>query len=105
MAEDYEAVNVALTASETDFSTSLYRHAQFARHFGSAMRILDVGCNNGRGGVVLRQAKPSAHIEGLEMLAARAALVSAGVYEAVMVGHPATIVGARAQFDALVRGS
>jgi hypothetical protein len=55
--------------------------------------------------VVLRQANPSAHIEGLEMLAARAALVSAGVYEAVMVGHPATIVGARAQFDALVRGS
>jgi glycosyltransferase involved in cell wall biosynthesis len=94
VAEDYEALNAALTASETDFSTSLYRHAQFARHFGSAMRILDVGCNNGRGGVVLRQAKPSAHIEGLEMLAARAALVPAGVYDAVTVGDLATIAGA-----------
>ena len=27
VAEDYEAVNVALAASETDLSTALYRHA------------------------------------------------------------------------------
>jgi SAM-dependent methyltransferase len=53
---------------------------------------------------VLRQAKPSAHIEGLEMLAARAALVRAGVYDAVTVGDLATIVGSGAQFDAVVMG-
>jgi hypothetical protein len=64
VAEDYEALNAAQTISETDFSTALYRHAQFARRLGSAMRILDVGCNTGRGGVVLRQAKPSAALGG-----------------------------------------
>lgn len=47
--EDYEALNAAQTASET-FSFTAYRYAQFARHLGSAMRILDVGCNTGRGG-------------------------------------------------------
>jgi predicted TPR repeat methyltransferase len=68
------------------------------------MRILDVGCNTGRGGVVLRQAKPSAHIEVLEMLARGAALVPAGVYDAVTVGDLATIAGSGTQFDALVMG-
>ena len=103
MAEDYEALNAAQTVSEIDSFTA-YRYVQFARHLGSAMRILDVGCNTGRGGLVLRQAKPSAHIEGLEMLAARAALVPAGVYDAVTVGDLATIAGSGAQFDALVMG-
>ena len=56
------------------------------------------------GGVVLRQANPSAHIEGLEILAARAAFVPAGVYDAVTVGDLTTIAGAGAQFDALVMG-
>jgi 2-polyprenyl-3-methyl-5-hydroxy-6-metoxy-1,4-benzoquinol methylase len=68
------------------------------------MRILDVGCNTGRGGVVLRQAKPSAHVEGLEMLAARAALVPAGVYDAVTVGDLTTVASTGAKFDALVMG-
>jgi 2-polyprenyl-3-methyl-5-hydroxy-6-metoxy-1,4-benzoquinol methylase len=103
VAEDYEALNAAQTASETDSFTA-YRYAQFANHLGSAMRILDVGCNTGRGGVVLRRANRSAHIEGLEMLAARAALVPAGVYDAVTVGDLAAIAGAGAQFDALVMG-
>jgi hypothetical protein len=49
MAEDYQALNAAQTASETDSFTA-YRYAQFARHLRSAMRILDVGCNAGRGG-------------------------------------------------------
>ena len=103
MAEDYQALNAAQTASETDSFTA-YRYAQFARHLRSAMRILDVGCNTGRGGAVLRQANPSAHIEGLEMLAARAARVPAGIYNAVTVGDLATIAGAGTQFDALVMG-
>ena len=38
------------------------------------------------------------------MLAARAALVPAGVYDAVTVGGLAPIAGAGAQFDALVMG-
>ena len=38
------------------------------------------------------------------MLAARAALVPAGVYDAVTVGDLTTIAGAGAQFDVLVMG-
>lgn len=103
MPEDYEALNVAQTSAETDSFTP-YRYAHFARHLRSATRILDVGCSIGRGGAVLRQANPSAHIEGVDMLAARAALVPTGVYDAVTVGDLTTIAGAGAQFDALVMG-
>ena len=103
MAEDYEGLNTAQTASETDSFTPA-RYSQFARHLEGATRILDVGCNTGRGGRVLRQANPSAHIEGLEMLAARAALVPAGTYDAVWVGDLATICDAGKRFDALVMG-
>jgi hypothetical protein len=91
LAEDYEALNAAQTVSETDSFTA-YRYAQFARHLGSAISILDVGCNTGRADMVLRQANPSAHIEGLEMLAARAAPVPAGIYDAVTVGDLTTVV-------------
>ena len=38
------------------------------------------------------------------MVAARAALVPAGVHDAVMIGDPAPIAGAGARFDALVMG-
>ncbi len=51
MDEDYEALNAAQTVSETD-SITAQRYVQFARHLGSAMSILDVGCNTGQGGVV-----------------------------------------------------
>jgi len=103
VAEDYGALNAAQTISETDSFTP-YRYVQFARHLGNATRILDVGCNTGRGGGVLRQTYPSAHIEGLEMLAARAAAIPDGVYDAITVGSLATISGGAAKFDALVMG-
>lgn len=103
MTEDYEALNAAQTISEADSFTP-HRYAQVARHLGDATRILDVGCNTGRGGVVLRAAKPTAHIEGIEMLAARVAAVPPGTYDAVTVSDLAAVVATGAQFDALVMG-
>jgi hypothetical protein len=51
VAEDYGVLDAAQTVSETDSFTA-QRYVQFARHLGSAMSILDVGCNTGQGGVV-----------------------------------------------------
>jgi 2-polyprenyl-3-methyl-5-hydroxy-6-metoxy-1,4-benzoquinol methylase len=100
--EDYVALNEAQTISEVDSFTP-HRYAQFARHLGSAQRILDVGCNTGRGGAVLRAALPSVHLEGIELLAGRADRV-ADVYDAVTVGDLTAMAGQHQPFDAMVMG-
>ena len=103
MAEDLPSLNAAQTEAETDSFTP-YRYAQFARHLRDASRVLDVGCSTGRGGAVLRDALPGARLEGLEMLAARAERIPAGVYDAVTVGDLATLAASGTRFDALVMG-
>ena len=52
---------------------------------------------------MLRRANPCAHIEGLEFVSARSAVVPAGIYDRVTVGDLATI-DVEARFDALVMG-
>lgn len=103
MPEDLPALNAAQAEAETDSFTP-HRYAQFARHLREATRILDVGCSTGRGGEVLREAMPTARLEGLEMLAARAAGIPDGVYDAVTVGDLATLAASGTRFDALVMG-
>jgi 2-polyprenyl-3-methyl-5-hydroxy-6-metoxy-1,4-benzoquinol methylase len=99
--EDYEALNAAKAYDVDAFTTR--RYAQFARHFAGASRILDAGCGSGDGGAVLRRTNPSAHIEGLELVTARSAVIPAGIYNEVTVGDLATI-DVDLPFDALVMG-
>lgn len=103
MPEDHEALNAAQAVAETDSFTP-HRYAHLARHLGDANRILDVGCGIGRGGAVLREARPAAHIEGVELVAGRAARVPDGIYDAVTVGDLATLADGGPRFDALVLG-
>lgn len=101
--EDLVGANAARTASETDSFTP-YRYRHFARYLGRSRQVLDVGCNTGRGGVELRQALPSARIEGVEMVARRAHGVPAAVYDEVTIGDLGTVVGSGRRFDAIVMG-
>jgi SAM-dependent methyltransferase len=83
----YEQVNKLQTNSEDNPLTPA-RYRQFARHFPPKTEtVLDVGCNNGRGGVVIKQLLgQNAKLFGVECVQERIDQIPAGVYEKVFYG-------------------
>lgn len=84
---DYEQVNKLQTNSEVNPLTPA-RYRQFIRHFPAKVEsVLDVGCNNGRGGVVVKEllgGKITLH--GVECVQERIDQIPPGVYESVFYG-------------------
>lgn len=69
--EKYKTQNVKQVISETD-SFTLERYDQFFKFFPKdATRILDVGCNTGRGGLRLKQLNPELTLLGLDCVQER----------------------------------
>jgi SAM-dependent methyltransferase len=71
MERDYEALNVLQTESEVDpFTEERYRqfHRFLPRHVRS---VLDVGCNTGRGGAILKSLAPERLVYGLDAVQTR----------------------------------
>src|SRR5215469_8884454 len=66
--------------SETDsFTPDRYR--QMYRHFPTdAKRVLDVGCNTGRGGQILKMCDPSLELTGLNCVPERIAALDRDIY-------------------------
>jgi len=78
---NYETTNVVQTWSESDSFTK-ERYQQFYRHMDKkAATILDVGCNTGRGGAMLKELMPSAKIYGLEVVEQRVDKIPEGIFE------------------------
>lgn len=80
----YETQNQLQTVSEEDPFT-LERYQQFHNLFPqSAVRVLDIGCNTGRGGEKLKQVDPGLEVYGLDCVKARLdrlpACYTSGVY-------------------------
>ncbi len=62
----YAEKNVRLEG-ETHDAYAKERYAQFAAHLPKeSMRVLDVGVNDGSGGVVLKQSRPEVELHGLD---------------------------------------
>jgi ubiquinone/menaquinone biosynthesis C-methylase UbiE len=103
-ADDLIAANRAQVVSESDsFTPARYRqmHAHFPPH---AKKILDVGCNTGRGGAVLKALNPACELTGLDCVPERLAALDQTVYQAVLCGFSNQIPVDNNRFDAIVGG-
>ena len=77
---DLMAANRAQFSSEVDDFTE-ERYAQFFRHLPpDAASVLDVGCNTGRGGAVLKRMAPGLHLDGLDCVPERLDAVQEQIY-------------------------
>jgi ubiquinone/menaquinone biosynthesis C-methylase UbiE len=100
----YQDLNRMHVDSETDsFSEDRYR--QFFRFFPDhAKSVLDLGCNIGRGGCMLKQIDPSLRIWGFDCLQERLDRVPPGVFEDTICGLAHDIPVGDCRFDVVVAG-
>ena len=90
--------------SEVDRFTER-RYQQFVRHFPAPTReVLDVGCNTGRGGAVMKTLLPGLRITGLDCVPERVAALDALVYQTKISGLTNSIPLPAEGFDAIVAG-
>ena len=81
------------------------RYEQFVRHLPSdAHDVLDVGCNTGRGGVVMKTLRPSLCITGLDCVPERVEALDPKIYDARICDFTESISSPSDSFDAIVAG-
>ena len=103
-AADIIDLNRAQTISETDTFTER-RYRQFTRHLPEVARdILDVGCNTGRGGAVMKALRPSLSITGLDCVPERLSVLDRSVYASSVCSFTESIQLPSDSFDAVVSG-
>ena len=102
--DDYVAANVAQSESESDdFSPERYR--QFARHLPRAgRRVLDLGCNVGRGGEALKSVRPDLEIVGVDLVEERLRKLPQAVYASWVEASATSLPFEDATFDAVLAG-
>jgi 2-polyprenyl-3-methyl-5-hydroxy-6-metoxy-1,4-benzoquinol methylase len=90
--------------SEEDNFTS-ERYVQFLRHFPKDARdVLDIGCNTGRGGQILKLQNPHLRIVGLDCVPDRLEKVPSNVFERTICGFADDIALESGSFDVIVAG-
>jgi SAM-dependent methyltransferase len=104
MDKNYEALNLSQTESEHDpFTEDRYR--QFYRFLPKdAHSVLDIGCNTGRGGRVLKSLDNNLLIYGLDAVRDRLDRLPKNVYEEGVHGYSTKIPNSDNTYDAIVAG-
>lgn len=103
MTEELYDSNRSQTVSEIDNFT-LERYKQFSTYFQNGMRILDIGCNTGRGGVVIKNLFPQTKLYGIDMVKERIAKIPQGIYEEVYDKSITDWDAAALKFDRIIAG-
>jgi ubiquinone/menaquinone biosynthesis C-methylase UbiE len=104
----YENINATHTSSETD-SFTLERYKQFYSFLPPTTNlvektVLDIGCNTGRGGVVLKEINPHLQVSGLDCVKDRLDALPKNIYENAIHGTSTSIPCNDNTFDAVVAG-
>ena len=90
--------------SESDAFT-IDRYRQFAGHLpGSNLRILDCGCNTGRGGRILQETLSSAELYGIDLVPERIDQIPDGIYRHLAATSSVSLPYEPGFFDAIVAG-
>ncbi len=98
------ALNREQRASESDPFT-VGRYEQFVSYFStSTLDVLDVGCNTGRGGTIMKNLRPNLHITGLDCVPERVAALDPRAYDAKICGFSNAVPCEADSFDAIVAG-
>lgn len=101
---DLVAVNRGQSLSEVDDFTE-ERYAQFVRHLPpKAKAVLDVGCNTGRGGAVLKRLLPGLKIDGLDCVQDRLDGIVDEIYHRRICSFTNAIDLESGSYDAIVAG-
>ena len=100
----YAELNRHQKAAERDpFTTK--RYEQFYRYFATGDRqVLDIGCNTGRGGQILKTLDPQLRITGLDVIQSRLDKVPAGLYERLILSSADDIDAPDNTYDDIVAG-
>jgi SAM-dependent methyltransferase len=96
--------NRSQRGSETDsFTPARYRQLQahFPKH---DKKILDAGCNTGRGGIVLKAINPGYELTGLDCVPERLAALDKTVYQQALCGLASNLPVGDNSFDVIVGG-
>ena len=100
----YVDLNSKQIVSEVDSFTEK-RYAQFFRYLNKGdKKVLDIGCNTGRGGNILRQLNPGLQLTGLDIIEERIKKIPAGIYERLILSPADKIAVQDNYFDAAVAG-
>lgn len=103
MKPDYRSLNSAQEEAERDPFT-IRRYRQFARNLpGGVLKVLDVGCANGRGGTELKRLRPDMELHGLDCLQHRLDRLP-GAYDGHVCSFTTEIDAPDGTFDAIVAG-
>lgn len=102
---DYAILNREQVVSESDPYT-LDRYRQFFRHFPKdARRVLDVGCNTGRGGQVLKSLDSRLSLTGVDIVHERLSRIDPALYDETIYGDCTDLVRCGiGSFDVIVAG-
>ena len=101
---DYVRLNELQLESEIDPFTA-ERYAQFYKYFDKAARkILDVGCNTGRGGEVLKAKNKNLDVFGLDCVQERLEQLPASVYAGRSCSFSNDIDSPDDTYDVIVAG-
>lgn len=101
---DHATRNELQFGSETDSFTAS-RYNQFAKFLPSGpLKVLDVGCNTGRGGAVLKQRRPDISLYGLDLLQSRLDRLPSDVYSGTVCGSATEVPSPDESYDAIVAG-